>query len=70
MPKIVCPRCGASARSLRDSQNRILIEFGDEFTLFCVEDKERHEAGEKNVPLGECKTFYKALAEADDNGVL
>jgi hypothetical protein len=70
MAKFACPRCGASARVVRGSRNEILRQYGDEFSILCVEAKERNEAGEKGVPLGECVTFEKALEEAANSGLL
>jgi hypothetical protein len=69
MPRITCPRCGASAWGRRMNNNETRITYGSE-SKFCKEVEGRLKAGEPSVPTGECKTFEKAVQEAIARGRL
>ena len=65
MPRVTCPRCGASGVVVRVGEGHRKNQ-GEEFAQ-CQEMQERLKAGETGIPLGECSVFDKAVKLAIAN---
>jgi hypothetical protein len=73
MAKITCPRCGATALSVRTGENRFDTAYDSSQFVYCAELDERLAAAEKtgkSVELGDCSIFDNALKEAIASGRL